>query len=342
MNPADPSAPGQGVDPLPAASPDTLPGDDLPPRVTHVETPNGLKGQILGKVKGLWGDQVTIRLENGRIAKFDVTPDLKFTDEATSKTASTSSPIAALEDRLNELPDGTKSSLKARLLDLKTLKREASSYIRTASYTDQIKLDQIVVTADLELREVTDALAALEDAEPYAPPAPFNPQVMEQESMGGGDATWLDNTLGEMISEAEATDFDQMMEEEPSTLVAEMETPALEDAQGVQEHALAHVNSKTAGLDRDAVADFKREFLQRVEAARKLEMERRGGVLPVDAGAEAVQQAMSAIKREYITSKTPEAKARYEQAIKEYDTYQSQGRTASVNDADGPAEGLFF
>lgn len=268
----DPADPGAAVDPLPAAAPDTLPGDDLPPRVTHVETPNGLKGQILGKVKGLWGDQVTIRLENGRIAKFDVTPDLKFTNE---KTASVSSPYAALEARLSELPDGTKDSLKARIIELKKIKHEAASLVRTANYVDQTTIHNMIVTADHELREVTDALAALEDAEPYAAPAPFNSQVVEQESVGGGDATWLDNTLGEMIQEAENTDFDQMISEDPEVLVAELETPALEDAAGVQEYALSHVNSKTAGLDRSAVAEFTNAFLARVEAARKVELDSR-------------------------------------------------------------------
>lgn len=341
---ADPADPGLAVDPLPQASPDTLPGDNLPPRATHVTTPNGLKGQILGKVKGVWGDQVTIRLENGRIAKFDVSPetDLSFTNERVAA----SSPLDSLQTRLDEMPDGTKSSLTARIKELKSIKNDASALFRSASAIDESAVHNLVVQADYELRETTDALAALEDAEPYAAPAPFDTGVVEQESLGGGASTWLDDTLGQMIEEAEATDFDQMMEEEPDTLVAEMETPALEDAAGVQEYALAHVNSKTAGLEREAVADFKAEFLRRVEAARLAELTQRwGGVLPTGGDDEAVRAAMSAIKREYLTSKTPEAEAKYEAAKKEFDAWQAGGhtaKTASTEDFDGPAEGLFY
>src|SRR5208282_708852 len=39
---------------------------------THVETPSGLKGEVLGQVKGPWGsEEVTVRWENGRIAKYE-------------------------------------------------------------------------------------------------------------------------------------------------------------------------------------------------------------------------------------------------------------------------------
>lgn len=265
----EPSAIGQAD--LPAASPDTLPEDSLPPRETHVETPNGLKGQILGKVKDLWGEEVTIRLENGRIAKFHVTEDTKFTNE---KTASAPSPLAALEARLEATPDGTKESLSARITELKKIKAEASALIRTREVTANTA-HELVVLADHELREVNDALAALEDAEPYAPPAPFDPQVAEQESVGGGDSTWLDDTFGQMVDESEATDFDQLMDEGPEVMVAGMETPALEDAEGVADQASQFVSSKVAGIERDAVEEFRAEFLRRIEAARKMELETR-------------------------------------------------------------------
>lgn len=266
----EPSAIGQAD--LPSAAPDTLPQPGMPPHETHVETPNGLKGQILGRVKGLWGDQVTIRLENGRIAKFDVTSDFKFTHEA--KNTEASSPLQTLQARLEVSPDSTKAGLVARVAELKKIKAEAGALVRSRKVMAS-EVHELVVLADHELHEVNDALEAMTDAEPYAPPAPFNPGVVEQESVGRGESDWLDDTLGQMIDEAENTDFDQMIDEEPGVLVAELETPALEDAEGVQAYAAAHVASKTAGLNSDAVGDFTRAFLARVEAARRTELESR-------------------------------------------------------------------
>lgn len=294
---AEPGPEGPG-DPLPGASPDTLPGDSMPPRATHIITPNGLKGQILGKTKGLWSDQVTIRLENGRIAKFDVTADSAIEYVAEGKTAS--SPYARMQEVLDADTDPTRSGLKRRIAELKVVKQEAQSSFRTASYVDETTLHNFIVEADAQIGEAMDAIEHMDNSTPYAPP---EPQVFEQESMGGNDSTWLDNTLQEMIQEAEATDFDQVMEEQPEVMVAEMETPSLEYAQGVQEHALSYVRTRTAGLDQTAVAEFTKEFLARVEAARVAELEMR---------------------------------------TNEINHNHSMDKNASVDDGDGPAEGLFW
>lgn len=239
---------------------------------THVTTPNGLKGTILGKQKGLWGDQVTIRLENGRIARFDVTPALEWSTE----TRTASSPLAALQERLDApIEDKSRSGLVARIKELKAIKHEAAQVLHNASYTDETTVGNIMVYADHELREVTDALAALEDAEPYAPPAPFSTNVVEQESVGGSDSTWLDNVVQEMVEDNESQDFDKLMEEGPDLLVADLETPALEDAVGVEEAANNFVSSRTAGLDGEAVAQFRKEFVERVAKARVTELRER-------------------------------------------------------------------
>src|SRR4051812_8778361 len=100
-------------DPLPGAGTDTLPGDNLPPRVTHITTPSGLRGTVLGKVKGLWGDQVTVRLENGRIAKFDVSDDDELTKWADT-VPEEESRYSQLESRLAASYDHTKKSLTTR------------------------------------------------------------------------------------------------------------------------------------------------------------------------------------------------------------------------------------
>ena len=38
---------------------------------THITTPNGAKGEILNRVASLWGEQITVRFENGQIRRFD-------------------------------------------------------------------------------------------------------------------------------------------------------------------------------------------------------------------------------------------------------------------------------
>jgi hypothetical protein len=268
--PPPPPEEGAAPDPLQGASPDSIPGDNLPPRATHIITPNGLKGQILGKVKGLWSDEVTIRLENGRIAKFQVTADSDIEYVFDEKVAA--SKYAELQRGLDADVDPTKSGLKRRIAELKTIKDEAKGAFRVGNYVDETTLHNIIVEADIQMTEVVDALEHMEQAEPYAPP---ETQVFEQESLGGNDSTWLDNTLNEMIQEAEATDFEQELEEMPPVLVAEQETPALQDVDGMQQYALSYVQSKTAGLEATAVSDFTTAFLTRVEACRVLELEAR-------------------------------------------------------------------
>lgn len=271
-----PEAPPEGLDgppeadPLPDAAPDSIPGDDLPPRATHIITPNGLKGQILGKTKGLWSDQVTIRLENGRIAKFDVVADSDIEYVAEAKVAS--NPYARMESVLSADIDPTRQGLKRRIAELKVVKQEAQASFRTASYVDETTLHNFIVEADAQINEAMDAIEHMDNATPYAPP---EPQVFEQESLGGNDSTWLDDTLNQMIEEAESTDFDQVMEEQPEVMVAELDTPALEHAEGVQEYALSYVRSKTAGLDPKAVSEFTAAFLARVENCRLAELENR-------------------------------------------------------------------
>jgi hypothetical protein len=290
-----PSGDGDAPDPLPEAAPDTLPGDDLPPRSTHITTPNGLRGTILGKTKSLWGEQVTIRLENGRIAKFDVTENSGITFEAA--TQESSNPYHDLQRGLDADVDPTERGLRVRIAQLKSIKDEAKATFRTASYVDETSLHNIIVEADAQLSEVMDALEHMQQAEPFAPP---EPQVFEQESMGGVDSSWLDSTFEQMANEAEATDFDQEMAEAPELLTAELETPALHDQVGVRDHALAYVNTKVAGLDSKTVHAFRNAFLARVETCRVAE----------------------------IATRTEEV--------------ERVAKTASTDDYDGPAEGLFF
>jgi hypothetical protein len=241
---------------------------------THIQTPNGLKGTILGKQRGLWGDQVTIRLENGRIAKFDVAPDSKvsYLKEETPQKVSA---IPTLQERLAKTPDGTRRSLLDRLEELKSIKKDAAQLVTSAPYTDGETLDNMIVQADYEMREIGEALDALEGAQAFEAPAPFSTGVAEQASLGGNDTSWLERTVEDMVSENEAQDFDQLMDEGPDEFVSELETPVLQDDDLVTEYASEYVSSKTAGLDAEVVHNFRQAFVARALTARDRELEAR-------------------------------------------------------------------
>lgn len=281
---------GEGVD-LPAASPDTLPGDNLPPRHTHIVTPNGLKGQILGRHKDLWGEEVTVRFENGRIASFHVAEndENEYTTEEDEEKKK--NPIENLKKKVEKETSHDRASIQERLAELASVKKEASHLFQTGvSYDDEIALDEIRLQADYETGELAAALEQIdsEQAEAYRPPAPYGYNAVEQETVGGGDGTWLDNTLGEMIDEAEGQDFDQMMQEGPELFVADLEDAPLADAGVVHQMASSFIRSKTAGINPEAVKEYEKTFLARVEAARREALKNRKEEMKKEAASEPV------------------------------------------------------
>lgn len=250
--------------------------DCAPPKrkTTHVVTPNGLKGQILGRHRDVWGDQVTVRFENGRIASFAVTSDLEMVDEAAPEKAN---PIEELKARLDAEFDPDKDGLVARTQDLKKLRQDAANLVTSGvSQLDQTRLDEIIVTADYERGEIADALEHMNVEEAFIPEAPFEPRAVEQESLGG-DGSWVDAVAEQMISENEGRDFDELMDEGPELFVADLENPALADAGTTREMALSFVQSRTAGIESGAKSDFEKTFLTRVEQVRRRELLRRKG-----------------------------------------------------------------
>jgi hypothetical protein len=233
------------------------PGDDFPdhgPRQASITTPNGLKGKVLGKVAGLWQDEVTVRLENGRIVHLPVSKDMTF--ERTASAPKPTNPVEQFEQRLAASVDGTRDSLVLRNENLEKIAAEARELL-TEGVSDDVaeKLDGIVVSAYNEMVEIDHAIAHLDDehTSAYAPPAPFSMQAAASGevavSLGGKDGSWLDKTANEMIAEAESTDFKRLMDEGPEALTAELETPALADAGVVRQMAASFIRTKTAGTD---------------------------------------------------------------------------------------------
>ena len=82
---------------------------------THIETPSGLKGEILGRHDGPWGEKlVTVRWENGRISRYQAHGGND--DKLTYKIAEhekAESALEYLEGTLNEVPEGTQRVVRS-------------------------------------------------------------------------------------------------------------------------------------------------------------------------------------------------------------------------------------
>lgn len=236
---------------------------------THVVTPNGLKGRILGRVKGLWEDQVTVRFENGRIVQLPVN-HVSFTTEASEENDD--DPIAALSARVAAKIDGDLTSLKARVKELDKIKAEARHIIDSSklSDVDLSRAGEIITLANYESNEigevVSERTAALADA--FEPIAPYRMAAVEQGGPSRGD-TWLDATLHEMHVEAAATDYEKLMEEGPEAFVASLDSPVLVDAGAVRNIASSFIRERTAATDEGVREKYERVWLERVEMTRR-------------------------------------------------------------------------
>jgi hypothetical protein len=247
-----------------------------------IETLNGLKGEILGNVKGLWDDEITVRWENGRIAKYDTRLEGKYT-----KTAGTGEPESAL-DYLTKTLDADygrdKTSLSARLHDLDGVVAKVAAIVGTDELpaADARRLDGIALAAEHEQNEIREALAHLEQAdyESFIPVEPFKASAVEQASLGQGaynervgrGGSWLDETIDDMIREADSTDFDRLLLEGPGQFVVDVDTAALADQGVTAQLAQTFIESKTAGLVGEAVEDYRKQFLAKAEIARRQEL----------------------------------------------------------------------
>jgi hypothetical protein len=238
---------------------------------THVVTPSGLKGQVLQRTASVWGDEVTVRFENGQVSTFSAHG---VKDWMTEKTSSAANPVQGLDHRLAKTYDHDRASLVQRHRDLVDIYHEAKKLITSGvSYTDQQKLDSIIVTAEAEGEHIHDAINAIDEGqvEAYQPPTPM---PVEQASMGRSD-DWLDAVVQDMQAEFEGIDYEQILNDDPTLLAAGLDDGIVADQGASRELALSHVRSKTAGFVGDDVESYVDQFLARFEAARRRELSNR-------------------------------------------------------------------
>jgi hypothetical protein len=238
---------------------------------THVVTPSGLKGQILQRTASVWGDDITVRFENGQVTTFSAHGVRDWMHE---KTASASNPVEALEQRLGKTYDHTRAALVSRHNELVDLWKEARALISSGlSYSDQQKLDTIIVTAEAEGEQIVQAIDHIDagDVEAYQPP---EPQVIEQADLGRSD-NWIDAVVKDMQAESEGHDFEQILQDDPTLLAAGLDDGIVADQGASRELALSHVRSRVAGYVGEDVESYVDQFLARFEAARRHELSTR-------------------------------------------------------------------
>jgi len=239
---------------------------------THIVTPNGLKGKILGRHSGVWDDEVTVRFENGRIASLPVSLLTFSHDEEAAGDE---------KDEISELEKKVEASISVydiktiedRVNELERIKAEASTHIDGGlSDEDLIRVGSVITQANYELTEINDVIQALEAerVSAYEPPAPFSINVVEQGGpTGGRESTWLDQSLNEMIVEANSTDFTKLMDEGPEAFVAGLDHDVLGDSGAVRSIASSWIRSKTAAADDDVREKYEKVWLARVEEQRR-------------------------------------------------------------------------
>lgn len=238
---------------------------------THVMTPNGLKGKILGRVAGLWEDEVTVRFENGRVASLPVSKltFAKFEDEEEGDDE-----IKELEKKVEASIDShTPSVIEDRIRELDQIKAHASSLIDSKlSDEDLLRVGNVITQANYELNEIDEVIQGIEEQRfaAFEAPAPFKINVVEQGGpTGGRESNWLDGAIEEMAHEANSTDFTKLMDEGPEAFVAGLDREVLADAGAVRSIAANWIRSKTAAADDDVREKYEKVWLGRVEDQRR-------------------------------------------------------------------------
>lgn len=242
---------------------------------THITTPNGEKGTILGRTASVFSDGITVRFENGQIRHYDtfVGDGLTYTKEAADAPKS---PVEYFQRKLDEAFVASKTGLVDRLASLNEIKRDAAHLAsQGVSYKDGQALHNIVLAADAERMEVGEALEHLVAADAEAMVAPRQAYTaVEQASMGRSD-DWLEVVAQEMVRESEAQDFDALLVDGPVTFVSGLDTAVLNETALTHTLASDHIVSKTAGFQGPEVEEYRDRFLASVEIARRQELEYR-------------------------------------------------------------------
>lgn len=225
---------------------------------THVKTPNGLKGTILGRTPSFWGETVTVRFSNGHVSQLPVaSKDLEFITE--SKTEATPvEKIAAVVDA--EILSADFETLKSRLTKLDEVKVFATTLARTTnlSHDELISINSNLAKARAEVEEINEVLSAQADVEEdYTSYRPA-PREFEQ--------SWLDR----IASEETAPPVEEDQEERVSNFINSLSDDTLANGSLVSQIAFDRVSSETQDLDAvESFIEVSELTRQAVQASRR-------------------------------------------------------------------------
>jgi hypothetical protein len=275
----------------PAADASPYPPDRRNYQGNTVVGPGGIKGTVLAKTRDIWGEEVAVRFENGRIAHLRVVQDGTLQGgfkESIEKVASTKTSTAdTLQARLDVDFDSGRDGIIARLADLDDIGAEGRHHIGSVNDTEAAVLDGIIVTAEVERGTLREALEAIDaQAAADAEFAPYDIQAAPaQASLGRGEGNWLDSTVSAMIADAESQDFEQIVREGAVIFVSDLTDGALADTAVTREMALREIRSKTAGIDPTVAQQIERDYLAAAESARRQELGSRTAAIQKQASA---------------------------------------------------------
>lgn len=197
---------------------------------TRVTTPNGLTGTILGRTSGIWGEEITVRFENGHISKLNTSSaGLTFSNE---KTLS-STPLEVLASIADKSVPGDAFSLAERLNELKELRNRVAKMASRLSHDELVAAHEIVSRTHAEEEEIREVLAAQVDHEEEEF-APYRPEARSY------DESWLDRVAAEEVESA-TEDFDEKV----ATFVTALSTDTLADGSLVSQIVYDKVSSET-------------------------------------------------------------------------------------------------
>lgn len=243
-----------------------------------IVNPSGLQGEILGAPRpGLFGEEVSVRFANGQIRHIEacfIEPDTSPVEKVAGTEESF---ISKLNSRIASSVVETAEGLTARLDELDKIKIEASTLLSAKpSFEEEQELNSIVVAAEHEAAEIKEAIDHIVDDRDnkFKAPQPYGYNVVEQESLGK-EHSWLDHTVQDMIDESKGTDYEKMLSEGPALLTSDLDTGVLADTVATQAVASNYIRSKTAMIQDEAIEDYRKTFIARVEDARKTEYKER-------------------------------------------------------------------
>jgi hypothetical protein len=243
---------------------------------THIVTPNGERGTILGHTQGLWSDEITVRLDNGQIRRFAtyIGDGLEY---QTEQAKPPESPAEYFKSKLASDYNTDLAGLTKRLALLENVRQDAANLIAQHKTAAIEQLHEIVLLANAERNDIKAAIAFIEqsNAEAFAPPKQAYQAVAQADLGHSGSDNWLDVVAHEMIAESENQDFDKLLREGPTVFVAKLDSGIVGDAGVVRDLAQNFIYERTAGFKGEEVDEFRKQFVANVEVARKKDFQYR-------------------------------------------------------------------